>query len=82
MEKLKIIIDRIEPNNMMKLLNAVYFKNIRKNVPKNTKKNSFCNVGDKSNETLVDMINTKKTFKYYEEATLQIIPRKSRFNFT
>lgn len=73
--KIKKIIDSIEPNTMMILLNAVYFKGVWKKEfdPKNTKKKAFYNLGDKNNEALVDMMNIQEAFKYYEDSTVQII---------
>ena len=73
--KIKKIIDSIEPNTMMILLNAVYFKGVWKKEfdPKYTQKRSFYNLGDKNNEALVDMMNMKEKFNYYADSAVQII---------
>ena len=73
--KIKKIIDSIEPNTMMILLNAVYFKGVWKKEfdPKYTQKRSFYNLGDKNNEALVDMMNMKEKFNYYADSNVQII---------
>ena len=73
--KIQKILDSIEPNTMMILLNAVYFKGVWKKEfdPKYTTKKAFYNLGDKKNEALVDMMNMKEKFNYYADSNVQII---------
>ena len=74
-EKITKILDSIEPNTMMILLNAVYFKGIwqKQFDPKNTKKINFYNFGDEKNAIKIDMMYIKEKFNYYEDEFVQVI---------
>ena len=74
-EKITKILDTIEPNTMMILLNAVYFKGmwLKQFEPKNTKKNNFYNFGEEKNVIKIDMMYIKEKFNYYEDEFAQVI---------
>ena len=73
--KIKKIIDEIEPNTMMILLNAIYFKGTwyKQFDPKYTKKLNFYNFGEEKNGVMVDMMNIIEKFNYFENDYLQAI---------
>ena len=74
-EKIKKILDSIEPNTMMILLNAIYFKGIwtKQFDPEYTRKMIFHNFGDEKNGVDVEMMYIKEQFKYYEDESAQVI---------
>ena len=74
-EKITKILDSIEPNTLMILLNAVYFKGMwtKQFDPKNTRKGYFYNFGDDKNGVEVDMMYIKEKFKYYEDEIVNLI---------
>ena len=73
--KITKIIDEIEPNTMMILLNAIYFKGTwyKQFDPKYTKKLNFYNFGEEKNGVMVDMMNIIEKFNYFENDYLQAI---------
>ncbi len=73
--KITKILDEIEPNTMMILLNAIYFKGIwtKQFDPKNTYKMNFYNFGIIDNAVTVDMMHIREQFKYYENEFAQAI---------
>ena len=74
-EKINKILDEIEPNTVMILLNAIYFKGIwtKQFDPKNTYKMNFYNFGDINNEVTIDTMHIKEKFNYYEDEFTQVI---------
>ncbi len=74
-EKINKILDSIEPNTLMILLNAVYFKGMwtKQFDPQNTKKGYFYNFGEDKNGVQVDMMYIKEKFYYYENEFMQVI---------
>lgn len=74
-DKIKKIIDEIEPNTMMILLNAIYFKGTwtKQFDPKYTQKQNFYNFGKEKNAVIVDMMYIKEKFNYYEDQYAQVI---------
>ena len=74
-DKIKSILDSIEPNTVMILLNAVYFKGIwsKQFDPKNTKKMPFYNFGEEKSVISIDMMSIKDKFNYYEDELIQLI---------
>ena len=74
-EKIKKILDSIEPNTMMILLNAVYFKGTwtKKFDPNYTQQSNFYNFGEEKNAVSIDMMFIKEKFNYYEDELSQVI---------
>ena len=74
-ERITKILDSIEPNTVMILLNAVYFKGMwnKQFDPKNTRKGYFYNFGEDKNGVQVDMMYIKEKFNYYEDDIVNII---------
>ena len=74
-EKIKKILDSIEPNTMMILLNAVYFKGTwtKKFDPNYTQQSNFYNFGQEKNAVSIDMMFIKEKFNYYEDELSQVI---------
>ena len=74
-EKIKKILDSIEPNTMMILLNAVYFKGTwtKKFDPNYTQQSNFYNFGEEINAVSIDMMFIKEKFNYYEDELSQVI---------
>ena len=74
-DKITKILDSIEPNTLMILLNAVYFKGMwtKQFDPKNTRKGYFYNFGDDKNGVQVDMMHMKEKFNYYEDEIANMI---------
>ena len=74
-DKIKKILDSIEPNTMMILLNAIYFKGIlsKQFDPEYTRKMIFHNFGDEKSGVDVEMMYIKEQFKYYEDESTQVI---------
>ena len=73
--KIEKILDELEPDTVMILLNAIYFKGIwRKEFPENeTITNNFYNFNDESKLIKVDFMSNKEVFNYYEDKEMQII---------
>ena len=73
--KIEQILDELDPNTVMMLLNAIYFKGTwLKEFSKNsTSTNNFYNFNDESKITKVDMMSIKEYFNYYEDEKMQII---------
>ena len=74
-EKINKILDEIEPNTVMILLNAIYFKGIwtKQFDPKNTYKMNFYNFGDINNAVTIDTMHIKEKFNYFEDEFTQVI---------
>ena len=74
-DKIKKILDSIEPNTVMILLNAIYFKGTwtKQFDPKNTRKMNFFNFGDEKSAVGVNMMYIKEKFNYYEDENAQVI---------
>ena len=73
--KITKILDEIEPNTMMILLNAIYFKGIwtKQFNRKDTYKMNFYNYGIIDNAVTVEMMHIREQFKYYENEFAQAI---------
>ena len=69
------IIEEIEPNTVMILLNAIYFKGTwhTKFDEKETIKKAFYNLNDKKQATKVDSMSLKEKLNYYEDKGVQIV---------
>ena len=72
-EKITNIIDKITDNDMMVLINAIYFKGVwQKTFDKNkTHKNNFMNFN--KNPVNVDFMNISNNFDYFENNDIQAI---------
>ena len=73
--KIVKILDELDPNTVMILLNAIYFKGTwLKEFPQNdTITNNFYNFNDESKLTKVDIMSIKDNFNYYEDKDMQIV---------
>ena len=67
--------DSLDPNAVMVLLNAIYFKGTwLKEFPENqTSTKAFYNLNDDSNITNIEMMTIKENFNYYEDNKIQMI---------
>ena len=73
--KITKILDQLDPNTVMVLLNAIYFKGSwRIEFPeKSTKPKKFYNFNDNSKYIETDMMSIKDKFLYYQDNELEII---------
>ena len=73
--KIEKILDELDPNTVMILLNAIYFKGTwYTEFPENaTLTTNFYNFNDESKVAKVDMMSIKDYFNYYEDKEMQII---------
>jgi serpin B len=71
-QKIKQILDKIDPGMVMFLVNALYFKGdwTKEFKTKDTKKDDFMGLAKTSN---VDMMHQKEAFPYFEDENLQIV---------
>lgn len=69
------IIENIEPNTVMMLLNAIYFKGTWKTEfnKTDTKEKEFYNLNDKKQATKVDTMNLKEKLNYSGDKDIQIV---------
>ena len=67
------VLDKTKPEDLMYLLNAIYFKGIWTSEfdPKNTSKQSFINENGESK--MVDMMHQRDVFKYTEDDLMQVV---------
>ena len=75
-KKIPKIVDAITPNDLMVLINALYFKGTweKKFEKKNTKKDNFKNFN--KNPKQVDFMNKSEKFDYFENGEVQAISLK------
>ena len=73
--KISKIIDELDPNTVMILLNAIYFKGTwQKEFPQNaTSTKAFYNLNEESKSVKIDMMSIKERFNYYEDKEIQIV---------
>ena len=73
--KITKILDSIEPNTMIILLNAIYFKGTwtKQFDSKYTKKNNFYNFGEEQNAVDVELMHIMEKFNYYGDESVQVI---------
>ena len=73
--KITKIIDELNPNTVMILLNAIYFKGVwlKEFNETNTLKKEFFNLNDESKATKTDLMFIKDYFNYYEDKEVQIV---------
>lgn len=73
--KIEKILDQLDPNTVMILLNAIYFKGTwLKEFPENeTVIDTFYNMNKESEAKKVDIMTIKEYFNYYEDNEMQIV---------
>ena len=73
--KIEKIMENLDPNAVMVLLNAIYFKGtwLKEFQENATSTRSFYNFNDESNITNVEMMSIKDYFNYYEDNEIQIV---------
>jgi serpin B len=73
--KIPKIMDELDPNTVMMLLNAIYFKGtwLKEFSENETTVDTFYNLNDESQAKKVDFIHIKEYFSYYEDTEMQVV---------